>query len=411
MSTSHTPRRFLTWCLIFASMATLIAGYLLWATTGDRGQVLGCGPGSGCDKVLGSRWSLWLGQPVSLFALGFYIPFTLCILALSRSRSDSVRWLPWLMVVACSASLVMLWFVGLQAIVIKSFCLYCVADHTLGLLAVACLLLYARRSGVRPGLARWALSLVLVGGFVAVHLAVAPTRIHVVDIEGPPPFTDPRPTNLPTIESTAAGPSRMVSLMNGQVLFDIHKIPCLGSPEAEFVIVELFDYTCSHCRSLHPHLHNALERYGDQLAIVTLPVPLNSDCNSHIQITQPVHQDACMYAAYSMAVCAFDREQYPPYHDWLMTAKVTPTAEEARARAELIMGTGSVDNALTNRMVQDWLETGSTMYQRGNRGSIPKLIVGTRIVAIPHTTSENLFKFLESSLPIKPVIPVSDQPN
>jgi protein-disulfide isomerase len=314
------------------------------------------------------------------------------------------------MTIACSAGLVMFWFVGLQVAVIGSFCVYCLADHTLGLLAVACLLLYAHRAGVHAGIAQWALSLVLAGAFVAAHVVFAPTRIHIVETGEPDPIEpgaevetlDSTETN-PVADEAPAKPSRMVSLQGGKVRFDIYEIPHIGASEAEFVIMELFDYTCSHCRDLHPHLHNALERYGDQLAIVTLPVPMSGECNPYIRITQPVHQHACTYATYSMAVRTYDHDKYVEYHDWLMEGKQPPTPEAARARAVSLLGAGNFETSLTNRFVQGWLDNGRAMYRVAKAGSIPKLFIGSRIANIPHTTSENLFEFIESTLAIKPV--------
>ncbi len=56
VNTSHSSKRLLTLSLVFTALVAIVAGYLLWATTGER-QVAGCGEGSGCDAVLGSRWA------------------------------------------------------------------------------------------------------------------------------------------------------------------------------------------------------------------------------------------------------------------------------------------------------------------------------------------------------------------
>src|SRR5947207_1786295 len=49
-----------------------IAAYLAW-TSLSGSSVAGCGPDSGCDQVLHSRWGYWFGIPVSLLALIIYI--------------------------------------------------------------------------------------------------------------------------------------------------------------------------------------------------------------------------------------------------------------------------------------------------------------------------------------------------
>src|SRR2546423_15055736 len=45
--------------------------YLLWVSL-SGGTVAGCGPDSSCVRVLHSKWSRWLGVPVSGLALLIY---------------------------------------------------------------------------------------------------------------------------------------------------------------------------------------------------------------------------------------------------------------------------------------------------------------------------------------------------
>lgn len=362
---------------------------------------MGCGPGSGCDEVLGSRWSLWLGLPVSLFALGFYVLLAVCILAIQSGRMDGAKWLPWLTAGAWAAGIAILWFVFIQAAVIGSFCVYCLTDHALGLLAIAGLVLYAKRVDVMPGLAKGALAVLLGGAFITVHIVAAPSRMDVVEVDDlgsgdSAPLADP-------IYMGPADRSRMVGVMDDRISFDIYKMPCIGSPDAEYVIMELFDYTCSHCRDLHLHLHKALERYGDQLAIVTLPVPMEKSCNPAIQTDNPKHVNACDYARYSMAVCAVARDRFPEFHDWLMTGKEVTSLEKARNRVESVVGKGKFEDAIGDPLVKEWMKDGITLYKVTRLGGIPKLVVGTKVVNIPHTTTKKLFEFLESTLGIKPV--------
>src|SRR5436309_7299905 len=55
--------------LMLAALA--VAAYLLWISVGS-GASAGCGPNSNCDKVLHSRWSRWLGVPISAVGLLVY---------------------------------------------------------------------------------------------------------------------------------------------------------------------------------------------------------------------------------------------------------------------------------------------------------------------------------------------------
>ena len=394
-------QNFLTLALIFSLAAFLLSVYLLWSAARDGIGLAGCGEGSGCDDVMNSRWSLWLGLPVSVFAVGFYVLMVICTFAVRARRIDGDRWLPWMAAGAWAAGIMILWFVFLQAAVIRSFCIYCLADHALGFLAIGCLTLYTGRTKLRLGLVRIVFVVSVAAAFIAVHIIAAPSQMDVVDIEEVE--SEEVQGEGGTIQIGPAARSRIVQALDKRVSFDIYKIPCIGSREAEYVIMELFDYTCSHCRDLHKHLHHALERYGDQLAVVMLPVPMDMGCNPTVQVDYPKHKNACAYAKYGLAVCARGRDLFPEFHDWLMTGKTVTTLEKAGAKAEAVLGKGTIADAVADPLVQEWLNAGSALYKLTKFGGIPKLVVGSKVVTIPRTTSERLFEFLESTLGIQPV--------
>jgi uncharacterized membrane protein len=56
---------------LFIGLAFLTGTYLLIISVQGMNAV-GCGPDSGCEKVLHSRWAYWFGLPVSAFALAVY---------------------------------------------------------------------------------------------------------------------------------------------------------------------------------------------------------------------------------------------------------------------------------------------------------------------------------------------------
>ena len=55
--------------------AAIITAYLSLAALSQAETIPGCGPDSGCDKVLNSKWAKWLKIPVSLPGLGLYAFF------------------------------------------------------------------------------------------------------------------------------------------------------------------------------------------------------------------------------------------------------------------------------------------------------------------------------------------------
>src|SRR5262245_5787066 len=126
---------------VLVGLAALIAIYLLTISWSGH-PAAGCGPDSSCHRVLTSRWAYWLGVPVSLLALLAYAGVLCATFAISRGalplhRPAARALLTGLAVtIAGSAG----WFVGVQVFVLRSVCPYCMAAHTLGLIAASILL-------------------------------------------------------------------------------------------------------------------------------------------------------------------------------------------------------------------------------------------------------------------------------
>src|SRR6478672_7609227 len=76
---------------LLAAIACGVAGYLAYQSlTGKTPS--GCGEGGGCEDVLHSRWSTWLGIPVSLSAVAVYAGLFLASLgAVARSLATRKR--------------------------------------------------------------------------------------------------------------------------------------------------------------------------------------------------------------------------------------------------------------------------------------------------------------------------------
>jgi len=128
--------------LIIAAMA--VSAYLAWVSLSGS-SVVGCGPDSGCDKVLSSRWARWFGAPVSAFALMVYSLILGASLRLTTNTPVVVQRKAWAWLVPCAIIVAgsALWFVGLQVFVVKAFCPYCMVAHGCGFAAALLLLLSA----------------------------------------------------------------------------------------------------------------------------------------------------------------------------------------------------------------------------------------------------------------------------
>ncbi|MEQ9407252.1 MAG: vitamin K epoxide reductase family protein [Fuerstiella sp.] len=169
-----------------------------------------------------------------------------------------------------------------------------------------------------------------------------------------------------------APPERLVSVSGNRFSLNSRHWPLLGNPDAKYIFVEMFDYTCPHCRNTHRAIDGAFERLGDDLAVIALPVPLDGSCNDTVRSTSATHRNACELARLSVAVWRVDREQFRVFHDWLFDG--TRSSSAARAKAEQLVGKDRLAAELALPHASDYIAKHVELYKRVGRGSVPKLM-------------------------------------
>lgn len=394
----------------------------------QQGSVVGCSGESSwfaCDEVLTSRWSKWLEIPVSALAAALYIGLLLALPWTGAGQLNRVRRRAWTVVLALAlaAGLAGVWFVGLQVFSVGELCMYCLAAHACGV-AVAVLAFIAAPVGANSPEARLRLNAGAVG--VAGTAAVAGM---VVLITGQlwhetPAFKVENLANAsPTIpanpntdgsanhdnhddgNSTAPdlsenGNDDRIVLATGRVVLRRGEFPTVGPRDAPVVVAKMFDYTCSHCRRLHQHLRQVRERYGDQLAIVLLPVPLNPQCNEHVTGDGSSHQNACQLAKLALAVWRADPGAFEEYHDWLFASFSPRATLDAREKADELVGADNLNAAMDQIDAQ--LSESVEMYAAVGAKQVPKLLAAKQIQTGAPRQVEQVYGFLEQFTSLEP---------
>ncbi|MFM7057844.1 MAG: vitamin K epoxide reductase family protein, partial [Planctomycetota bacterium] len=177
--------------------------------------------------------------------------------------------------------------------------------------------------------------------------------------QAPPPVAVPGP--------------RMVTISLGgtttPVQLDANAWPIVGSPTAKIVFVELFDYTCSHCRANHASITAALQARDVDAAMIALPVPLNSMCNRH---TTSSNAGACEMSELSVAVWRCSSAKFAAFHAWMMAAPRTAAA--ARAYADSLVGAVPIAAELKSGFPAKFIAQHVALYGKAGGGSVPKLM-------------------------------------
>lgn len=393
-----------------------ISAYLAWVSL-SGGKVVGCGPESGCDQVLQSRWSRWMGAPVSLFALAVYSLTLGACFRLRANTSPEVQRKAWTWLVACALVIggAALWFTGLQVFSLKAVCPYCMAAHASGFVAAMLLLANApfrsapakpwdleKQVYVTPRTARKVALLAVVT--LAALIAGQISQVYKTFVLVPVPGGTNRPASAPGVLATnlpsASKARRMFPIHGGRFQLDLYDVPVMAAPTNAHVAVSLFDYTCHHCRSMHPLLVEAQRQFSNSLVIVSLPMPLDPTCNPTLQRHYPPHTNACEYAKVGLAVWRADRAKHHEFDQWLLAGEKPPPISETKQHAAQLVGAEAFDRAMREPWVEEQLKTNVAIYEvayRAGQGSMPQLIVG-QSVAVGSYLMSDLIKVLADNL-------------
>lgn len=469
---------------LIGMIALGVSGYLSWIAW-NATKVAGCGGGSvfDCDDVINSRWSRWLGIPVSFLAFGMYaslIGVAAYGFSTTQDRPRKVA-LSLTVVMGLSAGIAAIWFISIQIFVLKHLCTYCLAAHTCGLIISALLLWRRPLKGKTMG----SLSMVSLAGFAVLaigQLLYKPITYQMIEHKIPangaavetfefaPPVDvsphlpaetdtssndviqpgtqqratqqfDPHPLtavlrqwqhNVVAIatpgqflaglvlfqgqqsqpnqadsvaqdsrQPIAAGvptARRLVSLAGGTVELDVAQWPLAGKQNAKYIFVEMFDYTCDHCRRTHTAITGAKAALGGDVAVVALPVPLNSNCNDAITQTGPRMVESCEISNLAIAVWRVDATQFEPFHHYLMSTPVVVTYAQAIAKANALVDPAQLQTALASGIANQYIAQHVDLYKRVGAGSVPKLLFpGTSIVG-EFTSVEGLVDVIMTQL-------------
>ena len=163
---------------------------------------------------------------------------------------------------------------------------------------------------------------------------------------------------------------RLLTFAGSRFTLDIKQWPLLGNTDAKYVFVEMFDYTCPHCRNTHHAISGAQKQFGNDLAIFALPVPLENACNP--AVSGGGHPGACEMAKIAIAVWRLDPPKFQTFHDWMFQGQ--RTVSTARAFAETLVDKERLKAELSSRVPSQYISRHVSLYQRVGSGQVPKLI-------------------------------------
>ena len=398
-----------SWVAVVGSAgALLLAVWIAVRTSGVKG-LPGCGARSGCAAVTTGRWSRLGMIPVA--PLGAVLYAALLFGSLVRALADGWHGRAWEMATAVVALVAVggaAWFTGLQLLVIRRLCLYCMAAH-LSACASAGLLLV--------GLAPWAgptwptAAIVAAAAVVALaagQTAIVPQRHAVVAAGGEAgktvagaertPLPNPAPAP-PAPRPANAALQRQCRLLGGSVVLNVDGWPLLGRPDARHVVAALFDLTCAECHHLHRLLAAAVEARPDWLAVALVPVPMHPACNPAVTCTRDAAAQACDYARLAWAVWLAGGDRYADW-DRYVTAEATGQPYGlALLRARELVNLTRFRPREPDPFLDRAVATGVGLYRAAGRPKVPAVLLPAGLLQGHVSDLAALMRILDAHLP------------
>jgi uncharacterized membrane protein/protein-disulfide isomerase len=178
--------------------------------------------------------------------------------------------------------------------------------------------------------------------------------------------------------------------------------PVLGNPYALHRFVEMMDYTCPHCRKLHPFIKASVERYGDQLGFMIYHVPLSRKCNQLVKVDQASHRNACEYARLAYGVWKLAPDKFAEFHDWLLEGEKAPAINLAKKRAMELAGEAIFLDKTIETQSNKRVAASAAELEPLQTG-LPVLIFEKGVIRGMPGTQQEWFEVLESRMGVKPV--------
>ncbi len=188
---------------------------------------------------------------------------------------------------------------------------------------------------------------------------------------------------------------RTILLSGANVRLKINQWPLLGKPEAKHVFVEMFDYTCRHCRATQKAISGARKKFGDELAVIVLPVPLSRACNDTVTNEHASHRESCEISRIAVAVWRVAPDKFPEFHEWLLTNEPIPTAALAKSKAAQMVDPTALDKELSQPNAGRYIARHVDIYRRMGAGPVPKLVFPTTMLTGEMTDPAPLISVIE----------------
>lgn len=212
------------------------------------------------------------------------------------------------------------------------------------------------------------------------------------------------PAAKPAAATEAPVVRRLAAINGGRIKLDVNQWPLVGNPDANYVVVEMFDYACPHCRHTHQNaIKGAQTTMQGDLAILALPLPLNNQCNPSVLQNGPLFFESCPTAKLALAVWRVDPAKFTDFHNWMFIGPSAPNYLSAKQYAETLVDPTKLATELASGIPEAFIAKHVKIYEMTAKGNVPKLMFPTTSIEGEFGSPDALVTLIKEQGPIVPV--------
>ena len=303
-------------CAVLSLIGIGLAGYLTFLHLGlMRGELLGGAACSGsgafnCHAVTGGRWGAFLGVPLSLWGILGYLTVLALALWGQQSAESATQAAGLLTLLASLFVAADVFLFGVQAVVIRRYCFFCLLTYAVNLL----LLFSAWRGLGGPWTAALPQAVRALGALVPSGQRPAAWLFWGVMGTGALGVAGVHAATVFISRGTLGGVQSQIRdyiVKQPRITVNTEGDPTLGPPDAPLQLIEFSDFFCPACQRASKINAVILANHRQDVRFTFKNYPLDTACND--KIPRPVHPGACQVAA--AGECAYKLGHFWEFHD------------------------------------------------------------------------------------------------
>ncbi len=277
-----------------------------------------------CVSVASSSYSSFLGIPLSVYGMEFYVVLLLVLVSSYLFKSPIKRWESFQFFVCFLAFFVSIILGSISAFLIKSFCVVCFSIYVINFILLL-LAFFSSKLSIKELMLQWFFdvrklikrSFLFELFFTAILVVLLGQFLFL-----PKVFSIKNPLNASYSDTST-------SKQNEPFIIYPDKPYLIGNLNAPIKVLEFSDYECPFCLKAHIDLLEALKNYPNLFLIRHYDYPLDNKCNPHIK--REFHKNSCLSAYYTK--CASKQGKFWEYETFVFYNQRNLTKESLEKMA------------------------------------------------------------------------------